>query len=162
MARTFRMSDGDLEFDVNGRLTLLEGAEKVQQDIAEALLTDYDRTRDFGSRLNALTYNPSMNASEGQISTYISDAIDRLRAMQRTNPTTTRQEEIAMVDGIQVFKNDQTEVLFGVSVITTEGQGANTTIMLAPNPVKLNHLLPPSVTEQNQQTIIAALKTERS
>jgi phage baseplate assembly protein W len=145
------MVDGDLHFDVNGRLDTLVGFDKVSQDIAEVLLTDLDVRRDFGSELNIVSSDPAYNISEQQVSSYVSDAVDRLRNLQRTNPTTTRQEEIAAVETIEVQKNDQTEILFGLAVRTTAGPSVESNVRLNPTPVRLDHLLPPSTTEQSQE-----------
>jgi hypothetical protein len=147
------MVDGDIFFDVNGRLHTIEGFDKVSQDIAESLLTDFDVQRDFGSELPKISADPSFNVGEQQASSYISDSIERLRALQRTNPTTTKQEEIAMVESIEVHKNDQTEILFGLAVRTTAGPSVESNVRLAPNPVRLDHLLPPSTTQQSQEIV---------
>jgi hypothetical protein len=145
------MSDGDIFFDVNGRLQSIEGFDKVSQDIAESLLTDFDVQRAFGCELNRVVTDPSYNIGEQQASSYVSDAIERLRNLQQTNPTTTRQEEISMVESIEVHKNDQTEILFGLAVRTTAGPSVESNVRLAPNPVRLDHLLPPSTTQQSQE-----------
>lgn len=151
MANTFRMVDGDLFFDVNGRLDSIEGFDKVSQDIAEVLLTNLDVSRDYGSELILVDSSPVFNIGESQVTTYVLDAIDRLRALQRTNQFTTQQEEIAAVESIEVFKNDQTEITFGVSVLTTAGPFIESGVNLAQKPVALNHLLPPSTSEQSQE-----------
>ncbi len=153
MASTFRMVDGDIHFDVNGRLQTIEGFDKVSQDIAESLLTDFDVQRDFGCELNRVVADPAFNIGEQQASSYVSDSIERLRAFQRTNPTTTKQEEISMVESIEVYKNDQTEILFGLAVLTTAGPSVESNVRLAPNPVRLDHLLPPSTTQQSQEIV---------
>ena len=150
MAATFKMVDGDLFFDVNGRLEPIEGFAKVSQDIAEILLTVFDVDRDFGSELALTQADPAFNIGEAQVSSYVLDAVERLRNLQRTNPTTTAEEEIASIDAIQVFKNDQTEVTFGLAVSTTAGPQIQSSVDLR-TPVSLNHLLPPSKTEQSQE-----------
>ncbi len=153
MASTFKMVDGDIFFDVNGRLQSIEGFDKVSQDIAESLLTDFDVQRAFGCELNRVVTDPGFNIGEQQASSYVSDAIERLRQFQRTNPTTTPQEEISMVESIEVYKNDQTEILFGLAVRTTAGPSVESSVKLAPNPVRLDHLLPPSTTQQSQEIV---------
>jgi len=153
MAKTFKMVDGDLFFDVNGRLDSIVDFEKVSQDIAEVLLTDLDLSRDFGSELNIVASDPSFNISKQQVSSYVTDAVDRLRNLQRTNATTTRQEEIAVIETVEVHKNDQTEIIFGLAVRTTAGPSIDSSIRLAPKPVSLEHLLPPSTVQQNQEII---------
>lgn len=151
MASTFRMVDGDIFFDVNGRLQTIEGFDKVSQDIAEVLLTDFDVQRAFGSELPLVASDPTFNVGEQQAASYISDSVERLRAIQRTNPTTTKEEEIAIVESIEVHKNDQTEILFGLAVRTTAGPSVESNVRLAPKPVRLDHLLPPSTTQQDQE-----------
>ena len=85
MAKTYKMVDGDIFFDVNGRLVEITGFEKVSQDIAESLLTDLDIDRDFGSELNAVSANPTINIGKQQVAAFVRDSIDRLRKLQRTN-----------------------------------------------------------------------------
>lgn len=150
MASTFKMVDGDLFFDVNGRLEPIIGFDKVSQDLAEVLLTEFDVGRDFGSELNATDASPVFNVSQAQVSSYVLDAVERLRNLQRTNPTTTAEEEIASIDAVEVFKNDQTEVTFGLAVSTTAGPQVQSSVSLK-TPVALNHLLPPSKTQQSQE-----------
>lgn len=157
MAKTFRMVDGDLFFNVNGRIEEITDFDKVSQDIAEILLTDLDVQRDFGSELNLVASDPAFNIGEQQVSSYVRDAIDRLRVLQRTNPTTTRQEEIAAIEGIEVHKNDQTEILFGLAVLTTAGPSVESSVSMKPKPVRLEHLLPPSVAQQDQEFRATAL-----
>ena len=152
MARTFRMVDGDIFFDVNGRLEYISGFDKVSQDIAEVLLTELDLDRDYGSELPLVASDPSYNLSQQQVSSFVGDAVDRLRKLQRTNTTTTKSEEIASIDSIEVYQNDQTEILFGLAVSTSDRNAVQSTIRMVPRPVSLNHLLPPSTTQQNQET----------
>lgn len=151
MATTFRMADGDIYFDVNGRLSKVEGFDKLSQDLAEVLLTDLDLGRDYGSELTSVTAGPVINVSETQVTSYVSDAVERLRTFQRSNPTTTIFEEIMSITQIQVFKNDQTEVTFGLEVTTSAGPSITSTAAFSPRPVALNHLLPPSKTQQIQE-----------
>lgn len=151
MGKTFRMVDGDLFFDVNGRLDEITGVEKIAQDVAEVLLTALDVDRDFGSELNLVDTDPQLNVSEGQVHQFVQDAIDRVSALQASSTITTIQEEIAVVERIEVLKNDQTEILFGVAVRTTAGGVVANQLALRNRPVSLNHLLPPSIAEQSQE-----------
>jgi len=151
MATTFRMADGDLYFDVNGRLEQIRDFDKVSQDIAEVLMTDLDVDRLYGSELPLVTSGPVVNVSEAQVTTLVADAIERLRGFQATNLTTSLAEEIMSITQIQVFKNDQTEVTFGVEVTTSAGGTISSAAAFAPKPVALNHILPPSKTQQIEE-----------
>jgi hypothetical protein len=145
------MVDGDLFFDVNGRLDEVENFDKVSQDIAEVLLTHFDVDRDFGSELALIDTSPVFNISRSQVTSYVLDAIERLRTYQRTSAYTTAQEEIAAIEQIEVFQNDQTEITFGLGVLTTAGPTVEATTRLDRTPVSLNHLLPPGSSQQAQQ-----------
>jgi hypothetical protein len=151
MATTFRMVDGDIFFDVNGRLDAIDGFDKVSQDLAEVLLTNLDVERDYGSELVLVDMSPTFNISESQVTTYVLDSVDRLRALQRSNRFTTLQEEISAVESIQVYKNDQTEITFGLAVLTSAGPSVESSVSLSQKPVSLNHLLPPATNEQSQE-----------
>ena len=156
MTATFRMVDGDLFFDVNGRLDEITNFDKVSQDLAEVLLTHLDIDRDFGSELALTDSSPQFNISRSQVTSYVLDAVERLRGLQRTNQYTTQAEEIAAIEQIEVFKNDQTEILFGLSVLTSSGLSVDTGARLQQQPVSLNHLLPPGKSEQDQEFRVKA------
>ena len=151
MTTTFRMVDGDLFFDVNGRLDAIDGVEKLSQDLAEVLLTEFDVDRDFGSELHTVETDPSFNISEQQVSSFVSDAVERVQNLQRSNENTTRDEEIASIDQIEVNKNNQTEILFGLAVSTTSGDVVASQAAIRAKPVSLRHQLPPSTSEQDQE-----------
>jgi hypothetical protein len=151
MATTFRMVDGDIFFDVNGRLEAIEGFDKVSQDLAEVQLTNLDVDRDYGCELVLVDASPSFNIGESQVTTYVLDAVDRLRALQRSNRFTTLQEEISAIESIQVYKNDQTEITYGLAVLTSAGPSLESSVSLSQKPVALNHLLPPSTNERTQE-----------
>ena len=151
MTTTFRMADGDILFDVNGRLETIDGVVKLSQDLAEVLLTEFDVDRDFGSELHLVETDPAFNISEQQVTSFVSDAVERVQSLQRSNENTTRDEEIAAIDQIEVFKNKQTEILFGLAVSTTGGQTVASQTAIRSKPVSLKHQLPPSTSEQNQE-----------
>jgi len=152
MTTTFRMADGDILFDINGRLEFIDGVVKLSQDLAEVLLTELDVSRDFGSELNLVETDPSFNISEQQVNSFVADAVERVQNLQQSNENTTRDEEIAAIDQIEVFKNKQTEIVFGLAVSTTEGQTVASQTAIRSKPVSLKHQLPPSTSQQNQET----------
>lgn len=156
MTATYRMVDGDIFFDVNGRLERVENFDKVSQDLAEVLLTHLDLDRDYGSELVLTDTSPQFNISKSQVTSYVLDAVERLRNYQRTSPFTTAQEEIAAIEQIEVYQNDQTEILFGLSVLTTAGPSVEAGARLEQKPVALNHLLPTAVNEQSQEYKVKA------
>lgn len=157
MTATFRMVDGDMFFDVNGRLDRIVDFDKVSQDLAEVLLTHLDLDRDYGSELVLTDSSPVFNISKSQVTSYVLDAVERLRNLQRTSQYTTAQEEIAAIEQIEVFQNDQTEILFGLSVLTTAGPSVEAGARLEQQPVALNHLLPPGTSQQDQEYTVRAL-----
>lgn len=160
MTTTFRMVDGDIFFDVNGRLDPIGNFDKVSQDLAEVLLTHLDLDRNFGSELVLTDTSPVFNISKAQVTSYVHDAVERLRSLQRTSQFTTAQEEIAAIEQIQVFKNDQTEITFGLSVITTAGPSVEASARIEQKPVALNHLLPPGSSQQVQEIQTKALNPD--
>lgn len=150
MTTTFKMVDGDIFFDVNGRLEGIGNFDKVSQDLAESLLTHFDVDRDYGSELALVDANPQFNVGRNQVTSYVLDAVERLRNYQRTSQYTTAQEEIAAIEQIEVFKNDQTEITFGLSVVTSAGPAVEAGVQLDRQPVSLNHILPLGTSEQVQ------------
>ena len=75
MTATYRMVDGDIFFDVNGRFERVENFDKVSQDLAEILLTHLDLDRDFGSELVLTDTSPQFNISKAQVTSYVLDAV---------------------------------------------------------------------------------------
>lgn len=160
MTTTFRMVDGDLFFDVNGRLDPIANFDKVSQDLAEVLLTHLDTDRDFGSELVLTDSSPVFNISRSQVTSYVLDAVERLRNLQRTSRYTTAEEEIAAIEQIEVFQNDQTEILFGLSVLTSAGPSVEASAKIDQQPVSLNHLLPPGSSQQTQEVTVEAINPD--
>ncbi len=91
MTITFRMVDGDIFFDVNGRMDPIGNFDKVSQELAEVLLTHLDLDRDYGSELVLTDTSPVFNISKSQCTSYVQDAVERLRSVKGTSAFTPAQ-----------------------------------------------------------------------
>ncbi len=88
MSATIMVSNGDLAVTVGGAFVVISGIHKCAQDIAEALLNNWDpegANTYNGSELYLIQENPSMLSSltaEERIRSAVDDAVDRLRDSQ--------------------------------------------------------------------------------
>jgi hypothetical protein len=123
MSRTLAVSNGDLDTGAAGSGILIEGADKANQDIAEALLSEYDFVRDQGGKL-AYMVVPAIGGKT-LIAGEVQKIIQRLKASQAEDPWITLDERILDAD-VSVYRDDSTGYFFfrlscptaGNSVIT--------------------------------------------
>jgi hypothetical protein len=123
MSKTLKKIDGDIYLPTsNGRPEYIEGIEKLSQDTADALLTEYDPDRQFGSELASLNDQPVKSGVLGVFNKAFlmqraRDAIDRLRALQNLRQDQlTSFEAIKEVGTIRVFQISQTGYILWIDV----------------------------------------------
>jgi len=144
MARTLKKRDGDIVFDdSNGRPILIEGIHKLSQDVADALMTEYDPERSYGSQLaNIETINSQSRSGpiglvgRGYIKTLVREAIERLQELQNTRlDQLTSFEAIESIGTIRVVQFSRTGYIFYVDVTPFDGPDVVPTSFL----VQLRH-----------------------
>jgi len=130
--KTVKISNGLLSFNSNGLLETIEGANKAAQDVARAILTEYNSYFDTGSNLN----NTEMNSdvSELAIERSVYDAVYRLISAQIN---ASQNDRIVRVEQIKTATVDATTVVFYVQVLHESGQTAE----FADTITSLDHLI---------------------
>ena len=83
MSKTFAMANGDVIMQPNGQNQMVEGYDKIQQDVNHALSHPYDSEVDYG---NELLVNPvtvvERAAIPGLVQRDVGAALSRLRRFQ--------------------------------------------------------------------------------
>jgi len=149
MSSTLKKRDGDIVFDdSSGRPILIEGIHKLSQDVADALMTEYDPERAYGSQLanieniNAQSRSgPIGLVGRGYIKTLVREAIERLQELQNTRlDQLTSFEAIETIGTIRVVQFSRTGYIFYVDVTPFDGPDVVPTSFL----VQLRHQFLPN------------------
>lgn len=146
MSTTYQVSNGDIFINRDtGRLVEVTGIEKLGQDLASALLLEYDAERDFGSELMTLEI-PTGTASKGFVSQLVSEAVSRLEAYQRDDLYATSDEIINSIDAIRVAfdANSHSQAYFYLVVSNQAGTSLQGVFQLT----QLNQQLNPGASLQ--------------
>jgi hypothetical protein len=119
MSATLLIKDGDIVLTAAGRPDTVTDATKRDLDIANALLTPLDLNRQTGPFGNEFLLSLDGGGSpvlpnERLIATSVSEAIERLQALQRKDQYLTAAEEIVAVDELVVkpLRGEQTAYVF--------------------------------------------------
>ena len=115
MSSTPYILNGDLYISADsGRIYLVDGVDKCSQDVAEILYTPYSTVTGYGSDLIDVVNYPVMakGAMQNFIKLKISEAIDRLKNMQREDPFSTIDERILNVRNLQLKYAGNSTYLF--------------------------------------------------
>jgi len=139
MAVTFRVVDGQVEFDpATGQIVTVTGERKASQDLAEVILQDYLPEQNYGSYLSKVATNQIPHISELVVRHYIAEAVKVLDARQLEDPTITPYEKITNILELDTIMDDSTSTLgFFVRVGTEAGKPVSTAAL---QPTQLNHL----------------------
>ena len=87
MSKTFAMVNGDVVIMANGQAMMVEGYDKIQQDINHALSHPYDAETDFGNELLSSPVTIVERAAiPGYVQRHVSNALSRLRRFQSFIP----------------------------------------------------------------------------
>jgi phage baseplate assembly protein W len=136
MGKTFKISDigktgiGDVELSNVGQPQIIQGRDKLSQDILEILFVitgerDVPRTMaDFGSKLMIIMGYPLPAGSiETLLRSAIDDALRKLQKLQLDNLTSTTDETIARISVVQIEKTEsKIGYNFYVGIETQDGQ----------------------------------------
>lgn len=129
MSKTLKKRDGDIVLQSsNGRPLYIQGIEKLSQDVPDALMTEYDPERGFGSQIsnldqiNAKRSGPLGLINRGYIKTLVREAIERLQQLQNTRvDQLTAFEAIKSIGTIRVIQVSRTGYIFFVDVTPYDG-----------------------------------------
>lgn len=145
MSKTIGVRNGDWDFDGYGRMVQVQDSDKTSQDLAEMIISDYDPTRDYGTRL-APGYVPP-TAAEGVISMELSQGVARLQRLQQQDVASTESERISAITLLEVQRvaNDPTSYNYALGVKTEDGDGIISSDRVRVRPLELGHLTRSSV-----------------
>ena len=128
MALTLKKRDGDIFVQSsNGRPFLVQGNEKLAQDASDALLTDYDPERGYGSNISSIE---TANAHRGIVGIFnrgfirqeVRDSLERLQALQlQRSDQLTSFEAIEEIQAVRVYQTSRTGYVFVVNVVPFGG-----------------------------------------
>ena len=121
MSKTIRIADGDIYIDSNGQSSLVDSVNKSGQDIAAALLIDYDANTSFGSELATFVQSPYNFISDGIVQQLILEAVQRLQAKQQQDSASTSDERIARIKDLRIDRSDNGDVFFYLELETETG-----------------------------------------
>jgi hypothetical protein len=129
MSKTLKKRDGDIVLQSsNGRPYYIQGIEKLSQDVPDALMTEYDPERGYGSQvsnldqINARRSGPLGLINRGYIKTLVREALERLQQLQNTRiDQLTGFEAIKSIGTIRVIQFSRTGYIFFVDVTPYDG-----------------------------------------
>ena len=155
MSTTLQISNGDLFIDRStGTTQSISGTSKLAQDIAEALLVNFDLERNFGNTMNVDGIQPSIigQVSEVDVRERIESAIDRLKNKQAEDDQLDPTEELVNIERLDIeLLNGNTEVRFLLEVSTAKRERVNVGDTLTLKPTQLKHVNPPGTFLLNEQ-----------
>lgn len=104
MSYTFRVSNGDLYLDAGGKVEVIEGSEKTNQDLADVQMTVYDEDTNWGSTILDMVGNTTqaLPGINGFITNAVLDAVELLQDYQRADQYATADERIDAVTQLVV------------------------------------------------------------
>lgn len=146
MGITLRKSDGDLFIDPEtGRPDTITGPSKVDQELADLYLSDYDSIRNWGSSLSLkqLGSATSLEQARSVLFLRLQQANDRIMAKQASDPTMSDEEKIQQFSQTDVLIDaiSQAVIFFSAADVGTAevvkiiGQDFKAT--------SLKHVIPP-------------------
>jgi hypothetical protein len=129
MSKTLKKRDGDIVLQSsNGRPYYIQGIEKLSQDVPDALMTEYDPERGYGSQIsnldqiNARRSGPLGLINRGYIKTLVREALERLQQLQNTRiDQLTGFEAIQSIGTIRVIQFSRNGYIFFVDVTPYDG-----------------------------------------
>lgn len=115
---TLSMNKGDIEVDEAGQFIEIEDSNKLSQDIAEALNSEYDSLKKFGGKLISMNFN-----TKQEIVSEIYTILERLMEKQTG---ASSYEKIKSIREVTVLQKDCTTYAY-ISVISYKDEIINDT-----------------------------------
>lgn len=146
MSVTLKMADGDLFINPEtGRSEIISGPSKVDQELAELYLTDYDSYRNWGSELGMESFVGQLLPAQLQSMLYlrVSQANNRILLKQDNDPTLSPEE---MITGFSRVDVDQDLANAAGYFLVAAEVGDNVvfqTVKVDYRPTSLRHIIPP-------------------
>jgi hypothetical protein len=140
MSVTLAVSNGDLDDNARGAVDLITGRDKLSQDIAQALLSEYDYTRDTGGKLASMKLmGPGAKAL---IVGEVTRILNRLKRLQEADQYVTDSEKIASIGDVSCKQLNDTDFQFYANVLTVSGHMLSATDTVSYRRTNLSHTYP--------------------
>jgi hypothetical protein len=147
MGVTLRKSDGDLYLDPEtGRPDLISGATKVDQELADLYLSNFDQTRSWGSSLSLSQLsvsNTSLEQARAILFLRLQQANDRILAKQAQDPTLTPEERIQQFSQTDVLVDAASQAVIFFSAADVGDTTVEKIIGQDFKATSLKHVVPP-------------------
>ena len=121
---TLGMANGDLAINEKGQPTEIEGTEKLCQDIAEALNSEYDPNKKFGGNLITMNVNNEMSA-RSEVYTILNRLMD---LQDKASP----DEKIKSIRGVQTVQQNSAVYCF-IDVVSFKDEKISETFNILGN-----------------------------
>lgn len=140
MSITLAMSSGDLDDNARGVVITISGRDKLTQDIAEALISEYDYKRDCNGKLvNMRAVGPGAKAL---IQGEVTRILNRLRSLQASDSYITDAERITTIGTVAVVAISDTDYQFTATVYTADNNSLTLSDVVSFRKVNLSHTYP--------------------
>lgn len=128
----FAEGENDLQLGLNGDFTVLDGTQRLSQDITKILITQRGTNSElpiYGSNIQSLI-GQKMDPQflQGQLLTEARDALLILQALNQSNPDLDQQ--VQTLESIQVDISSQTQLTVSLTVITVSGKKVGATAII--------------------------------
>lgn len=119
MSRTLAVENGDLFVNARGTGDWISGRDKLSQDFAETLLTEYDPETDNGTRLTKIVVGAG--ASKSFVTAELHGGVSRLQRKQQQDSHCTADERLASVSRLNVEVKGR-DCYFDIALRTGSGE----------------------------------------
>ena len=145
MTITLKKSDGDLFLDPEtGRPETVTGASKVDQELADLYLSDYDVTRNWGSSLSLAQLNSSsLEQARSILFLRLQQANDRILLKQSQDVRLTDDERISQFSDSDVLIDALNQAIIFLSVADVGDTTVVKTVGQSFKPTSLKHVVAP-------------------
>ncbi len=139
MSKTLAIANGDLEINARGSVDLIEGRDKLSQDFAEILLSDFDATRNYGAKLSNIVV--ATGAAKSFVASELYNVVSRLQQHQQEDPNCTASERLSAVTKLNV-EVDGRDVYFEIGLQSQDRGTLTIKDGIRLRSTKLGHILP--------------------
>lgn len=128
----FAEGENDLILGTNGDFSVLDGTQRLSQDITKILITQRGTNAElplYGANIQSLIGQKlDPQVLQGQLLAEVKDALLILQALNQTNPDLDQQ--IGILQSIQVDVSSSTQLTVSLTVITVSGKKVGATAVI--------------------------------
>lgn len=147
MGITLKKANGDLFIHPEtGRPEAISGVAKVDQELADLYLSDFDVERNWGSSLSLSQLGSgqtSIEQARAVLFLRLQQANDRIISKQAQDPNMTSDEFITQFSDVDVIMDVMNQALIFFSIADVGTEVIEKVIAQSFKPISLKHVLPP-------------------